>query len=112
MRYLLNHGTTVHCVKYINISIRAACNKELCLWETRGQGNCPWIYSNENNICGVGVRLSTPCYGDSGGPLIKVGTNIQVGIVSWGIYCINYLPTVFTNVGVYHDWIQNKLDLY
>ena len=56
--------------------------------------------------------ISTPCYDDSGGPLINIVTTIQVRIVSWEIYCIDYLPTVFTNVGVFHDWIYNKLDLY
>lgn len=57
------------------------------------------------------------CKGDSGGPLmypfIKDGEFIyyQIGIVSWSYGCAQAnLPTVFTRVESFIDWIQRKIN--
>jgi hypothetical protein len=46
--------------------------------------------------------------GDSGGPLVyDFGTDVQLGITSFGAGCAdpNY-SGVYTRVSTYHDWIQ------
>lgn len=50
------------------------------------------------------------CNGDSGGPYFVNGT--LVGIVSWGSkFCAYpFLPTVFTRVSQYVDWINETID--
>ena len=57
---------------------------------------------------------STPCRGDSGGPLIKNidGADTLVGIVSFGSAdCDPAIPSVYTNVAFYATWIQPLLAL-
>eukprot|EP01084_Bolivina_argentea_P215382 365649_1 len=99
-------------IEYTNLQYldRTNCNTKLCRWET-GKKNCRWTYVNDNSICAIG-DFSTPCHGDSGGPLLKINTQIQVGIVSWGMLCINTLPTVFTNTGLYYTWVRSKLSQF
>ena len=65
-----------------------------------------------------------PCYGDSGGPLMKLdvasGKNEVVGIVSssdeWGRYeqlgprgCLNPKPAVYTRVSAFVPWIKESM---
>lgn len=52
------------------------------------------------------------CQGDSGGPLQYIPTNntlipTVVGIVSFGISCGTVLPSVYTRVAYYLDWIES-----
>lgn len=50
--------------------------------------------------------------GDGGGPLVceKDGQWYQVGIVSFGIGCGRQnVPGVYTNVGMYRDWIEDVI---
>lgn len=52
---------------------------------------------------------STPCRGDSGGPLTKNigGADTLVGIVSFGSAdCDPTVPSVYTNVAFYSAWIE------
>lgn len=60
----------------------------------------------------VGGTVSA-CSGDSGGPLVQLndeGGFSLVGIVSFGAYpCGSGMPSVYTRVSSYVDWIQNKL---
>lgn len=53
--------------------------------------------------------VSNVCTGDSGGCLIC--HNTLVGLVSWGPEKCgkDNLPTVYTNVGFYHEWINSKM---
>lgn len=58
-------------------------------------------------ICAKPITGST-CNGDSGGPLIvkNNGYLALLGIVSFGpSSCEQYLPTVFTKVGMISDWV-------
>ncbi|UNF62688.1 trypsin-like serine protease [Spiroplasma sp. hyd1] len=57
----------------------------------------------------TGKRISS-ALGDSGGPVIQKINNqwVTEGIVSHGVYdWTTPLPTVFTAVGAFSDWIQN-----
>lgn len=57
-------------------------------------------FNNENKVIGT-------CYGDSGGPLLD-SNNILVGLTSWAdaVSCDNDIPTVFTKVSVFIDWLK------
>ncbi|MEX2580000.1 MAG: trypsin-like serine protease [Verrucomicrobiales bacterium] len=58
--------------------------------------------------------MSTPCRGDSGGPLIKnvLGIDTLVGVVSFGsLDCDPSIPSVYTSVAHFAGWIQDFLDL-
>ncbi|KAL2717986.1 trypsin-1-like [Vespula squamosa] len=49
------------------------------------------------------------CSGDSGGPLVQFVNKVpvQVGVVSWGTYpCGHGLPSVYTRVSSYVNWIK------
>ncbi|CAG5129870.1 unnamed protein product, partial [Candidula unifasciata] len=53
---------------------------------------------------------SGSCYGDSGGPIAYIadGSNMLVGIVSWGDGCGQpNKPAVYTQVAYFLDWINN-----
>lgn len=51
------------------------------------------------------------CQGDSGGPLqvfrIDSNTTQVIGIVSFGIGCGTTLPSIYTRVAYYYDWISS-----
>ncbi|XP_034667700.1 lectizyme [Drosophila subobscura] len=70
------------------------------------------------NICSSSRQQSvSACNGDSGGPLVVETENAPselVGIVSWGyIPCgLAQLPSVYTRVSAYVDWIQAKQTAY
>ena len=70
-----------------------------------------WSFVTKNMICAIGDNTDT-CQGDSGGPLLRADSNEQVGIVSWGFGCNNDIPGVYTNVGVYYEWINTHLEVY
>jgi len=57
-------------------------------------------FDNNNKVIGT-------CYGDSGGPLLD-SNNILVGLTSWADAsdCDNEIPTVFTKVSVFIDWLK------
>lgn len=63
--------------------------------------NCTAIYSGDvtlRMIC-AGVEGQDSCRGDTGGPLVNVKTNIQVGVRSWGYGCAREgYPGIYTNV--------------
>jgi secreted trypsin-like serine protease len=70
---------------------------------------CGGILASYSN----GKDGESPCYGDSGGPILtKAGKDFYiVGIVSWGTECYsNLTPQVFTNVYYHNDWIKDKLE--
>ncbi|XP_015794569.1 chymotrypsin-1-like [Tetranychus urticae] len=75
-----------------------------------------WIglLSYQSHICAQASQ-SSPCFGDSGGPLMVVngpGTMYLVGVVSFGSSCAGSSPTVFTRVTSYLDWIDQTTKSY
>ncbi|XP_070150766.1 transmembrane protease serine 9-like [Polyergus mexicanus] len=71
-------------------------------------GKKPELYDSQ--ICTDSVGEVSACSGDSGGPLVQFENNtpIQIGIVSWGVLpCgVNHVPSVYTRVASYVDWIK------
>lgn len=61
-------------------------------------------------LCAKGLKDETVCSGDSGGPLVLKGTNMIVGITSFGPAdgCETNIPGGFTRVTHYLDWIEEK----
>ena len=62
-------------------------------------------------ICDIGVHTDSS-KGNSDDPLLKADANKQVGTVSWGIGCNNDIPGVYTNAGLYCQWIYQHLGAY
>jgi trypsin len=60
-------------------------------------------------IC-AGSAGKDSCQGDSGGPLFaSKGSNVQVGIVSWGRGCaLPGYPGVYTQVSSFNSWIAEN----
>lgn len=54
----------------------------------------------------------SPCIGDSGGPLINAGSDVVVGVVSWGLLGCGRdgAPTVFARVGSLRSFIDKHLE--
>nr|XP_036224438.1 anionic trypsin-1-like isoform X1 [Bactrocera oleae] len=78
-----------------------------CECTTRHSG-----HTNADHLCaGVDVGGKGQCTGDSGGPLLYMGS-IQLGIVSWSVKpCgVKYYPGVYTKVSHYIGWIRNHTD--
>lgn len=54
----------------------------------------------------------SPCFGDSGGPLFSEvgGDTVQVGIVSWGVFCgdADY-AAIFARVSYHIPWIKSHI---
>eukprot|EP01025_Chloroclados_australasicus_P033000 TRINITY_DN3352_c0_g1_i1.p1 TRINITY_DN3352_c0_g1~~TRINITY_DN3352_c0_g1_i1.p1 ORF type:complete len:658 (+),score=14.46 TRINITY_DN3352_c0_g1_i1:741-2714(+) len=69
-----------------------------------------------SSIC-LQSEQSGVCVGDSGGPALLQGGggpsgDIQLGIVSWSLdeYCMTFgLPTVFTKIAAFVDWIDSTV---
>lgn len=50
------------------------------------------------------------CQGDSGGPIMIKGTNVQVGITSWGTGCANAtFPGVYARIDRGYSWIEETI---
>ena len=77
---------------------------------------CENLYTNispitDDMLCAARAG-GDACQGDSGGPLIKFenGQPIQVGIVSWGVYCAEPLyPGVYARVTKAKPWIKETI---
>ena len=69
----------------------------------------------QQQICGAGGsngETRDVCNGDSGGPLISPGTNVQVGVVSYSHKCgTPGAPSVFTDprTADHNQWIRNNV---
>lgn len=70
------------------------------------------LWADGQMMCAQAPNTS-PCVGDSGGPLLVAGEDgafTQVGIVSFGeSTCGNGRPPVFTRVAYFLDWIQKTM---
>jgi hypothetical protein len=66
-----------------------------------------------NMLCAAD-KFQDSCQGDSGGPLIIPGngasSDVQVGVVSWGIGCASAnFPGVYARVSEAYDWIKQTV---
>lgn len=64
----------------------------------------------DSHICNFNTDPDRPCRGDSGGPLV-VGNHL-VGVLSFGTSwgCGVGLPTVYTRVSSFVNWINGVVD--
>lgn len=69
---------------------------------------------SDNVICSLSVDMRQgACVSDVGGPIVinEYGTNTLVGLLSFinmdGSCGLTALPTVFTRLTKYYDWISN-----
>jgi hypothetical protein len=61
-------------------------------------------------LCALNTEpFRTVCSGDSGGPLIDIGTKSLVGIVAFGPGCDKSRPSGYTRVSAYFDWLQQEV---
>lgn len=65
-----------------------------------------------SQLCALDNRsknISDTCGGDSGGPLFTYdssGLSTLVGITSFGVSCGTELPSIYTRVAAYIDWLE------
>ncbi len=94
------------------IGLNIASNRQCAeVWDQRGQSIIPSI------LCS-GVYGGGTCPGDSGGPLVVRdinGVQLLAGVVSFGSSCNeedydDSLPTGFTRISSFVDWIQEVID--
>lgn len=78
--------------------------------------NCVKYYPalTRNHICAAGKSGQDTCKGDSGGPLMMLYQNQYyiAGVVSGkrsDTKCGSRIPSLYTNVFYYIDWIMNNM---
>ncbi|XP_005348259.1 serine protease 44-like [Microtus ochrogaster] len=92
-----------------NILLQKPCNQ---LFQSRL--NTPENLVMKGMVCGQHDSGQSPCWGDSGSPLVCESENTwtQVGIVSWGINCDEVpVPLVYTDIVEYDSWLKDILSL-
>jgi hypothetical protein len=95
----------------MNVEVNIVPNDECQQSEAYGQS-----YSNlvtENVLCARDVGQDS-CQGDSGGPLIvrgnDVSTDVQIGIVSYGIGCaMEQFPGIYVRLSKAYNWIETEI---
>jgi len=105
-----NGGSSPSTLKEVSITKigTTSCN---LLWFGRRRGPI-----NQGHICvhdaaSASGDKASACMGDSGGPMMcGAGHNILAGVTSWGeSTCGGTLPSVYTRVSSYRDWIQANI---
>eukprot|EP01051_Picozoa_sp_SAG22_P005645 SAG22_NODE_341_length_11992_cov_180.308753_6_plen_1303_part_00 len=74
--------------------------------------NRAWRQLQASQVCAYSgdTRTRDVCNGDSGGPLLVPGTNMQIGIASFSHKCGDpQFPAVFTMVGAHQAWIDQTI---
>ncbi|CAC5385716.1 unnamed protein product [Mytilus coruscus] len=70
--------------------------------------------NRKTRICAQGEEGKDACQGDSGGPLVcSAGdekTEKLMGIVSYGHNCDGHVPSVYSKVSAYIDWIRKTMN--
>ncbi|XP_039966999.1 trypsin-1-like isoform X1 [Bactrocera neohumeralis] len=92
---------------------------------TIDNSECQLHYEPDSDVLSDGIistqicakdheKLRDTCQGDSGGPIIKFikpkdlnPMSLVVGITSFGIGCGTGMPSVYTRISEYIDWIEN-----
>lgn len=67
---------------------------------------------NQSQLCALDlVNSSDACGGDSGGPIFTedpaTGLSTVHGVVSFGVSCGTALPSIYTRIAYYSDWIES-----
>jgi trypsin len=100
----------------MNVELNVVSNEECEASELEVSGMI-FSFANlitESMICAIDYQQDS-CQGDSGGPLVikgsDAGTDLQVGIVSWGpaLCASDVLPGVYTRISQVYDWIQSEV---
>lgn len=94
-------GSTVTKLQRVNIFI---VDQDECRNMHKGFG----FKIHPTHVCAYDPQAKKgACHGDSGGPLTVDGK--LVGLTSWAVICASpYIPTVYTRVGSYLDWIKDN----
>jgi len=91
------------------VDLQIISNEDCENAEEGGKGYRNWIF--DDMLCTF-TDGHDACQGDSGGPLIirnsSPGSDIQVGVTSWGVGCA-LLPGVFSRVSMTYGWIQETV---
>jgi len=80
---------------------------------TEGECNGYWgQYQHDKHVCLWDPNdQAGSCQGDSGGPLACLeGGRVLAGVTSWGVVGCQGLPSVYTRVSNYRDWISNNIN--
>jgi len=119
---VMGWGDTVASNSYTQLSntlreveVKVVSNKNC----ERSKGYAGGFYNSyqgaisDNMLCAKDIGEDS-CQGDSGGPLVVKGrdgsTDVQVGVVSWGIGCANEnFPGVYARVSSVYDWIKREV---
>lgn len=89
-----------------------SCNATLLKYNEKA--NQPSLRNGllDSQMCTIDEK-SDACQGDSGGPVFtsetQTGVHTIVGVVSFGISCGTHLPSVYTRVASYNDWIESHV---
>lgn len=67
----------------------------------------PDVEISNQELCTYISRRENGCVADSGSPLISNGK--LIGILSWGKFCSNSGPDVFTRITDFTDWIIKNM---
>lgn len=66
---------------------------------------------SSQNFCGTSTVINT-CHGDSGSPVMALGTNVVVGVVSGGRADCGGDTMLYTNFSNTSWWVQSWVDYY
>ncbi|XP_053683729.1 serine protease grass-like [Sabethes cyaneus] len=117
-KYVLTGWGTTEANSVSNVLLKAYLPRvENSKCEQIMKNNSLSITLSESQLCAGGTNLKDSCRGDSGGPLGTVGLLhgeprfIQFGIVSIGVNScgIKNIPSIYTRVGHYMDWIVENI---
>ena len=92
----------------------SVCNTTILEWNR--ERNLPFLRGGigESKYCAydAGTRNDS-CQGDSGGPLqvfrSDSNTTQVIGVVSFGFGCGTALPSIYTRVAYYFEWIKSHV---
>ncbi|TMW46143.1 hypothetical protein DOY81_008780 [Sarcophaga bullata] len=91
---------------YLQWSRFQVVNNNVCTYSFGGQ-------FKSSNICISTSGGVSPCFGDSGSPMVLESTKVQIGVFSFlRKSCQSSYPTVFTRLTSYLDWIRYYTGIY
>ncbi|OXU29438.1 hypothetical protein TSAR_016236, partial [Trichomalopsis sarcophagae] len=99
----VNPNKFAETLQYIQIRI---VRQQVCAYYWQDQFNPV----HESQICTSVAEQKSVCNGDSGGPLVVNDT--QVGVVSYGSFCLQIKPDVYTRVSYFLPWIKYQMRSY